>query len=351
MVIGSAVRLQKYHPRVRSDHRDLPSMFEPAGLARKMAPIAVVTALAAASLMFEDGERTLTMAAAALLLWSVLITATFVVPWAHLPWSFQLVVPLGYLLGVALLREAEGGTASGYALLVLVPVVMMALYGRRADLIVCIMGATLALAAPIVLIGEPAYPVTEWRKVVVVASVSVLIGFKVQRLVYSMRHQSHVDALTGVANRRVLKGRLANEVARAGRSGAPLVVAFIDVDHFKAFNDKNGHLAGDRFLIAAATTWQAQLRPSDLLARVGGEEFVVILPDCVLDTAIGIIDRLRRATPDGHTSSAGLAMWDGLESASDLLDRADVALYAAKAAGRDRAVVSGMPEGLVPALA
>ena len=326
-------------------------MFGPADLPKRMAPIAVVTALAAVSLMFGDGEPTMTMAAAALVLWSILIMATFLVPWSRLPWSTQMIVPLGYLGGVVLLRQAEGGTGSGYALLVLVPVVMIALYGRRVDLVVCLAGATVVLMAPIVLIGAPAYPFTEWRTVVVVSAIAVLVGFTVQGLVHSMRRQTRVDALTGVANRRALGDRLADEVSRARRSEAPLVVAFVDVDHFKAFNDNNGHQAGDRFLIAATTAWQAELRESDLLARVGGEEFVVVLPDCPLDAGIRVVDRLRTATPEGHTSSAGVALWDGTETAADLLDRADVALYAAKTAGRDRAVVSEPPPVFAPVVA
>jgi diguanylate cyclase (GGDEF)-like protein len=336
---------------MRPDERDLPPMFDSANLTKTMAPISVVTALAAVSLIFGDGGPTLAMAAAALLLWSVLIMATFLVPWARLPWSTQLIVPLGYLAGIALLRQAEGGTGSGYALLVVVPVVMIALYGRRVDLVTCLVGATAVLIAPIVLIGAPAYPISEWRTVVVVSAIAVLVGFTVQRLVGSMRRQTRVDALTGVANRRALGDRLADEVARARRSKAPLVVALLDVDHFKSFNDRNGHLAGDRFLIAATADWQARLRESDLLARFGGEEFVVVLPDCPLDEAKRIVDRLRGATPEGHTSSAGLALWNETETSSDLLERADVALYAAKTAGRDRAMISESPPVLAPAVA
>ena len=129
------------------------------------------------------------------------------------------------------------------------------------------------------------------------------------------------------------------------------MVAFVDVDHFKSFNDANGHLAGDRFLVAAATAWQAQLRRTDLLARFGGEEFVVVLPDCLLEDAKRIVERLRALTPEGHTSSAGLALWDGSETGGDLLHRADVALYAAKDAGRDRTLVSEPATTLSPVIA
>lgn len=318
---------------------DPPPMLDRDDRARMMAPIAIVTALAALSLMFGVGQRAMLLTTSALLLWGSIILVTFLVPWSYLPRSFQLLVPLGYLVGVALLREAEGGTGSGYAFLVLVPVVMMAMYGRRSDLTVTIAGAAVALAAPMLLVGGPGYPASDQRQVIVVIAVAALVGFTVQGLVRSMRHLSRADALTGVANRRVLEERLAIEVTRARRTRAPLVVAYVDIDHFKGFNDRNGHLAGDRFLIAAGRAWQAVLRETDLLARMGGEEFVVMMPDTSIERAVLIAERLRTSTPDGHTSSVGLAYWDGIETAHELLSRADEALYSAKSGGRDRAIV------------
>jgi diguanylate cyclase (GGDEF)-like protein len=112
-------------------------------------------------------------------------------------------------------------------------------------------------------------------------------------------------------------------------------VALLDLDHFKAYNDRHGHQAGDRLLKAAAAAWQSRLRKTDLLARYGGEEFAVLLPDCGLDNAMEIAERLRTAQPEG-TCSIGVAAWDGHEAAAQLVARADRALYAAKEGGRNR---------------
>jgi diguanylate cyclase (GGDEF)-like protein len=136
---------------------------------------------------------------------------------------------------------------------------------------------------------------------------------------------ARTDALTGVANRRAWDDELPRELARAARSGQVLCVALLDLDHFKAYNDRHGHQAGDRLLKAAAAAWQARLRKTDLLARYGGEEFAVLLPECGLDNAMEIAERLRTAQPEG-TCSFGVAAWDGHEAAAGLVARADRAL-------------------------
>jgi diguanylate cyclase (GGDEF)-like protein len=146
---------------------------------------------------------------------------------------------------------------------------------------------------------------------------------------------AHTDALTGVANRRAWDDELPVGLAGAARSGQPLAVALIDHDHFKAYNDEHGHQAGDRLLKAAAAAWQGRLRKTDLLARYGGEEFALLLPDCGLDSAMEIAERIRTAQPEG-TCSIGVAVWDFREGPAELVARADRALYAAKQGGRDR---------------
>lgn len=149
---------------------------------------------------------------------------------------------------------------------------------------------------------------------------------------------AHSDSLTGLPNRRALEAQLPREMSRARRSRSPLCLAVLDLDHFKAYNDAHGHLAGDVALRDCAVAWDSELRGEDAIARYGGEEFVVILPDCPLDRAAEILERMRAATPDGQTCSAGLACWDYAESPNDLLGRADEAVYEAKRAGRDRIV-------------
>jgi diguanylate cyclase (GGDEF)-like protein len=113
-------------------------------------------------------------------------------------------------------------------------------------------------------------------------------------------------------------------------------VAVLDVDGFKGYNDDRGHLAGDALLSQAAEAWRSELRGGDVLARYGGDEFAALIPGRALDTAVVVVERLRRAAPGGCTCSAGVAMWDGAESATDLFGRADAALYVAKQSGRNQ---------------
>jgi diguanylate cyclase (GGDEF)-like protein len=152
---------------------------------------------------------------------------------------------------------------------------------------------------------------------------------------------ARTDDLTGLRNRRAWEEELPRELARAERDGGPLSVAMLDLDHFKRFNDRRGHQAGDRLLKQAASAWSGRLRVIDVLARYGGEEFALALPGCALDDALALVEGLRSATPGGQTCSAGVASWDGSEGPEELLGRADRALYSAKHAGRDRTVGAG----------
>lgn len=142
------------------------------------------------------------------------------------------------------------------------------------------------------------------------------------------------DELTGLANRRAFKQELTDNMARATRGGSALGVAMLDLDHFKAYNDRYGHRAGDVLLARFADGAANRLREVDLIARVGGEEFAVVLPLCDLEEAGMAVDRLRAALPDGQSFSAGVARWDGAESVDAVMDRADQSLYEAKGAGR-----------------
>jgi diguanylate cyclase (GGDEF)-like protein/PAS domain S-box-containing protein len=152
------------------------------------------------------------------------------------------------------------------------------------------------------------------------------------------------DALTGLPNRRALNEQLPREMARMRRGDSALCLAIIDLDRFKSYNDTHGHLAGDELLRECAIAWDTTVRASDLLVRFGGEEFLVVLPECSLEEAEEIVERLRMATPGEQTCSAGLALWDGMESIDELLSRADSALYMAKAGGRD-SLVQAPPVG------
>ncbi len=173
---------------------------------------------------------------------------------------------------------------------------------------------------------------------VLAAEAAVAIGRA--DLLGQLEYMARTDSLTGLPNRRYWEQELPRELARARRDENPLCVAMLDLDHFKAFNDRRGHQAGDQLLTEAAAAWRLALRPYDILARFGGEEFSVILPGCATPDAVRLIERLRFVTPSGESCSAGIAEWDGDEHADALVGRADAALYRAKRAGRDQSVTA-----------
>ncbi|MDQ2865420.1 MAG: diguanylate cyclase [Candidatus Eremiobacteraeota bacterium] len=160
------------------------------------------------------------------------------------------------------------------------------------------------------------------------------------------------DQLTGIANRRAFDSHVQRVWERSRETGEPISIVLLDVDYFKAYNDRYGHLAGDAALHRVAQTLEVSLqRSTDLLARYGGEEFVVVLADCSESDAIGIAERMRQATIDIHiendrsqigivTVSIGVASARAtLETnASIVIEQADRALYGAKEAGRNRVV-------------
>jgi len=173
-----------------------------------------------------------------------------------------------------------------------------------------------------------------------------------RKLYAELERVSCIDTLTGLSNRRVLFERLDEEFARARRYGKPLALLLIDLDLFKRVNDTHGHLTGDAVLRAAGNALNALKRPTDLVARYGGEELVMLLPETDFDGARGAAARvwksLRETMHQGGngnrfqvTASIGLATANDRQGAArELLEQADAALYAAKNAGRDRIAVA-----------
>jgi diguanylate cyclase (GGDEF)-like protein/PAS domain S-box-containing protein len=154
---------------------------------------------------------------------------------------------------------------------------------------------------------------------------------------------SRTDELTGLPNRRAWQELLEHELRVARRTGQPLSVVMLDLDHFKAYNDQYGHQGGDRMLALAASIWRENLRETDILARWGGEEFGLLLPGCDSASAAELVRRLHRLPLNGLTFSAGVSQWDGETTSEALIGEADAALYAAKRSGRDRTCVAPGP--------
>jgi diguanylate cyclase (GGDEF)-like protein len=176
-----------------------------------------------------------------------------------------------------------------------------------------------------------------------------------ERLIAAMRERSRTleresqeDPLTGLANRRVFTRRLAAEMEVALAVGQPLTLAVADLDHFKIVNDRLGHAIGDQALRESAALMRRLCRETDLVCRIGGEEFAIILPAMTRDGAMEFCDRIRGAIELHEwqrfhhelsvTISIGLAQWDGTAEVPELLDAADAQLYRAKRAGRNQVV-------------
>jgi diguanylate cyclase (GGDEF)-like protein len=222
--------------------------------------------------------------------------------------------------------------------------VLLALSGARSLLFqpVALGGAVLAVLA--VAWEERVDSVSDQRAATVaLLADETAVALDTEAMLARLEHRAATDALTGLPNRRAWDQALPALLDDARLAGTPLTVAIADLDHFKDFNDTRGHQAGDEMLRRFAGHCADALRGHDLVARWGGEEFAVALPACGPDTATRVLERLRTDLPEGQTCSVGFAVWDGAESAEDLLARADAALYTAKSLGRDTLCGAGTP--------
>jgi diguanylate cyclase (GGDEF)-like protein len=201
--------------------------------------------------------------------------------------------------------------------------------------------------------------------VLLVSSLSLETALDVRRI-YTLEQESITDALTGTYNRRYLDRRLDEEVLRARRYGFPLAVLLLDIDHFKQINDEHGHPFGDGILAGLSQIVMNSVRRTDVVARYGGDEVLVIATHTPLADAAELGERLRQrveaaemgqasgtggGVPIRVTISVGVAGYsDELSSGQSLIQAADQALYQAKQAGRNRtAIAQAIPESQKPA--
>jgi diguanylate cyclase (GGDEF)-like protein len=203
-----------------------------------------------------------------------------------------------------------------------------------------LMTVTLALA---LLVSPVAAGVSVWIAISLMIWVSVTVLTPINA---RLRDAAHADSLTGLLNRTGFALAAARRRGMSKRNGEPVAIAVIDLDDFKLVNDRDGHAAGDRLLVELAGVWTASLRPGDLLARFGGDEFVLMLPGAAHDQTDALLDRLARAHPAAWT--AGVVACADDESLDAAIERADARLYAAKqsrraAAGHRQAASPWLP--------
>lgn len=200
-----------------------------------------------------------------------------------------------------------------------------------------------AAAKGVLLPGERLPPLLGPAFLLFTALLLVAVADQGRRLV----EKATIDALTGLPNRATFLERARRELERAQRNGSSLALAMLDIDHFKRFNDRYGHPAGDRVLKDAGRAVAGAVRGIDLAGRYGGEELVLLLVDVDTEAATAAVERVRAAiaqvrlphVPDAVTASAGVALHHGAFDrcgVADLIRRADAALYRSKAEGRDR---------------
>ncbi len=181
-----------------------------------------------------------------------------------------------------------------------------------------------------------------------IASDTQMRILKLQDELSQLSEVVRIDQLTGVLNRRGMDEAFNTEIARYRRSGESLSVALLDIDNFKSLNDQHGHAAGDAALKHLAAVVKRTVRPTDIVTRMGGEEFVVILPNTSLSEAITIMSRLQRSLTKEYflgnnqkllvTFSAGVALFREEDDVTSILLRADQAMYLAKKSGKNRVV-------------
>ncbi len=247
----------------------------------------------------------------------------------HLPrWTLHLDLALGTLL-ITGLEIAGQHTDLGFAPLYVWVPLYAALFFPPSSVTAHVAAVAGAYGLTLLVAGARLqYDITSWLEIVVTAG---LAGAVVTALVGQLRELALHDPLTGLPNRRAWHHRLELERERAARTGFPLTVAILDLDDFKAINDRGGHAAGDRTLVVAATAWRGAIRRGgDLLARIGGDEFGLLAPGIDAPALDRLTARLVEALPSGLSVCVGSAVWDGRETADALVGRADRVMYEMK---------------------
>jgi diguanylate cyclase (GGDEF)-like protein len=272
-------------------------------------------------------------------------------------WALALLGPVGVAL-IAYALATSPGPGDG-AILYALPVLWTTIFfGRRgAFAIVACVGVGEAIAL-LLLPAASTYP-GRWVDVMVsttaIAIVAHVLECRSELLLERLRGEARTDPLTGLLNRRGFDEHATRELAHAGREGRPIALAIFDIDHFKQINDEHGHVVGDRALVHIARLLAGESRGIDVAARLGGEEFAVLMPGSDRAGAEVFAERVRHALaayddpslPEVRVS-AGITATVVPIDVETMLERVDCALYAAKRGGRDRTFAFDGHEMSVP---
>jgi diguanylate cyclase (GGDEF)-like protein len=301
-----------------------------------------------------------TAALIAIALAAYLAAGGFLILFDRLPlWVFEASPLLGTVLVSLGAYFGDSEAASAYAMYYLWVGAAACYFLRPAVAATQLVLASAGYGIVLIALGDVTVPALKWAVATgTLFAVGILITAlqsQMERMLTQLGAAARTDSLTGLANRRELEQRFAGELERSTRGGRPLAIVVLDLDWFKEFNDRFGHAAGDRALVQLAEWRRRATRSSDVVARLGGEEFAVLAPETDELEGYQLAERLRaevRATfarqPEKMTVSCGVASFPvhGI-TAGELLHSADRALYEAKEAGRDRSVVyrhAGAPE-------
>lgn len=256
------------------------------------------------------------------------------------PYAVHAITACGTGLIAACQVFAGGGSPTAmYAMLYIWVILHCSLFFPRPVVVAHLGLTTLAHAGALLWLGDVGSIAPQ---LTVTLGTQVSAALVVTSLAATQRRLADTDSLTGLGNRRMAERALEYAVDRRHRaSTSPVGVAVLDLDGFKAFNDRRGHVAGDLLLTRIAQTWRTMIRSTDTLARTGGDEFLLVLLDCQPEVGERLVRRMVARTPGGVAASAGLAFLEPGETVTSLVQRADAALYAAKSEGPVAVAPSG----------
>jgi diguanylate cyclase (GGDEF)-like protein len=259
---------------------------------------------------------------------------------------------LWFVFGLILLvlvgvLDYMSGVVLSYSVFYLVPIILLSWFvGRWAGLVAVVLSALDWYVAPM-LSGEvpPRNSLDHWHVVLelVLFLLAIHLTTSLRRTLEKERRFARTDYRTGALNSRAFQEYTEREMARADRNHKPFTVAYVDLDDFKAINDRHGHSAGDSILLAVSGIIMRNVRGSDVFARIGGDEFALLLPECGSDYAPEVLERIRgrlrdelSGDPVRVTMSAGAVTFlDPPPSYDAMLEIVDALMYAVKRTGKD----------------